>query len=187
MERLMAHAIERGSVEFVGRLTPQEVPRFFAGVDVFLFPSRFEGFGFSLVEAMMAGSVPIVSRIAGITDFIIEEGVTGLLCDIGDEAAFARAVGRLHGDRALLESLGAAAAKAARARFTSARMGADYARLFQELVASPVPKPTPLPWSQFRLPAPLRPTWRSRLPKPLRRFVRACATGMAGHFKPRIS
>ena len=175
MEKLMASAVENGSVQFTGRLTPWEIPWFFAGVDVFLFPSRFEGFGFSLVEAMMTGSVPVVSRIAGITDFIVEDGVTGLLCEIGDEAAFADAVARLHGDRPLLERLGAAAASAARERFASARMGADYARLFRRLVASPVPKAPPLPWSEYRLPAPLRATWRSRFPKPLRRFARACA------------
>ena len=174
MEKLMAHAIERGSVEFTGRLTPQEIPEFFAGVDVFLFPSRFEGFGFSLVEAMMAGSVPVVSRIAGITDYIVDDGVTGLLCDIGDESAFASAITRLHGDRPLLERLGTAAASVARKRFTSARMGADYERLFRHLVASPVPKAPTVAWSQFRLPRLLRQTWRNRCPKPLRKFARAC-------------
>lgn len=178
MEKLMACAIERGSVEFIGRLTPPEIPGFFAGVDVFLFPSRFEGFGFSLVEAMMAGSVPVVSRIAGITDFIVDDGVTGLLCGIGDEAAFAGVVARLHGDRPLLERLGTAAARAARERFASARMGADYARLFHRLAASPVPKAPALSWSKYRLPAPLRATWRSRFPKPVRKFARACAGTM---------
>ena len=182
MEKLMVAAVEDGSVAFAGRLTPKEIPGFFAGVDVFLFPSRFEGFGFSLVEAMMTGSVPVVSRIVGITDFIVEDGVTGLLCKIGDERAFARAIARLHGDRSLLERLGATAAHAARERFTSARMGADYARLFRQLVATPVPKAPPLPWTEYRLPTLLRDTWRSRLPRPLRRFVRACLGVMLPNF-----
>lgn len=179
LERLLSASVARGAVEFVGRLTPREVPRFFAGIDLFLFPSRFEGFGFSLVEAMMAGCVPVVSRIAGITDFIICEGFTGLLCEIGDEPGFAEAIAGLHLDRDKLEECSAATAIAARGRFRSARMASDYATLFQQLVASPVPKPAPLPWSQFRLPEPLRPTWRSRVPKPVRRFLRPAAA-MAG-------
>jgi hypothetical protein len=116
--------------------------------------------------------VPVASRIEGITDFILEDGRTGLLCDVGDEAGFAAAIARLHADRAMLAAVSTATARAARERFTVERMAADYARVFTE-VAGAAASAGPLPWSQFRLPEPFQPTWRDRVPRPVRQLARA--------------
>lgn len=173
LEKQLAGSVAAGCARFVGRLTPNQVPGFLAGVDAFLFPSRFEGFGFALVEAMMAGCVPVSSRIEGITDFILEEGQTGLLCGIGKEDEFARAIERLHLDRALLRRMNQAAAASARTRFHCERMAADYANLFTGLIRHPTPRMAPLPWTDFALPAPFRPSWRSFVPKPVKKMIRA--------------
>ena len=62
-------------------------------------PSRFEGFGFSLIEAMAAGCVPIVSRIHGVTDWIVEDGKTGFVCGIDKPREFAERLIQLSKDR----------------------------------------------------------------------------------------
>ena len=59
--------------------------------DLFLFPSRFEGFPFALIEAMAHGLPAVATRFGG-ADEIIESGRDGLLVPIGDVPAFAAAI-----------------------------------------------------------------------------------------------
>jgi glycosyltransferase involved in cell wall biosynthesis len=49
----------------------QPSPRLIAGHDVFCLPSRFEGFGLSALEAMLAGRVLLVSERAGIARHVL--------------------------------------------------------------------------------------------------------------------
>ena len=93
----MAGEVDAGRVEFVGPIGPADVPGFLAETDVFAFTSHFEGCPNALLEAMMAGAVPVSWRLPGITDFLIDHGRTGFLCDVGDTGRFAalrRVVGR---------------------------------------------------------------------------------------------
>jgi glycosyltransferase involved in cell wall biosynthesis len=70
-------------------------------------PTRTEGFPVSLLEAMGAGLIPVVSRIeSGVPD-LVEPGVTGLLPEVGDVEGFVDAVSRLAADRASLERMSA--------------------------------------------------------------------------------
>lgn len=54
-----------------------------AGFDVFVLPSRYEGFPFAILEAMAAGLPCIVSDVDGNREAIID-GECGLLCRAGD-------------------------------------------------------------------------------------------------------
>jgi len=63
-----------------------------------LLPSRFEGFPNAALEALAHG-IPVVARIAGDIEDIVEDGTTGVLVRSDDPAAFARAI-----ERALTDS-----------------------------------------------------------------------------------
>jgi glycosyltransferase involved in cell wall biosynthesis len=84
-------------VEFRGRLTPTQVSALYAAHDVLAMPSRFEGFGVVLAEALVAG-LPCVARRAFAMPEIVEEGVTGALVDSEDPDELASALDRLLGD-----------------------------------------------------------------------------------------
>lgn len=58
------------SVELRGWLPPQKVRESLAEATAFVFPSRHEGFGIALVEAMAAGCPVIASRVGGVPEVV---------------------------------------------------------------------------------------------------------------------
>ena len=71
-----------------------DVARIMAVCDIFCLPSRNEGMGKVLVEAMAMGKPIIASSIGGIPD-IVRSGENGILVPVGDAAAWAEAIARL--------------------------------------------------------------------------------------------
>jgi N-acetylgalactosamine-N,N'-diacetylbacillosaminyl-diphospho-undecaprenol 4-alpha-N-acetylgalactosaminyltransferase len=86
-----------------------------ARADVFVLPSRYEGFPNALVEAMALGRPCIATRCATGPDEILDDGLTGLLVPVDDEGALGRSVVRLLRDPAFRERLGDAARERAAA------------------------------------------------------------------------
>lgn len=58
-------------VKFIGSIT--DVPRLLRTLDIFILPSRFEGFGISLIEAMAMGIPSIASNLNGPSEIIGDE------------------------------------------------------------------------------------------------------------------
>jgi glycosyltransferase involved in cell wall biosynthesis len=149
LESQMSREMRTGQVEYVGAITPDKVPQFLTGIDVIIFTSHFEGFPNALLEAMMAGCVPVSWLIEGITDFIIEEGKTGFICQTGDYACFSKHVETLAGDRIILQIMSEQTSHTARERFTDQKAASAYAALIKEVMDQPPPPWTPKPWSKF--------------------------------------
>ena len=75
------------------RSTRREKPAFFAGAAATLFPSDWpEPFGLVMIESLAAGT-PVIALRRGSVPEVIEDGVTGFICDDVDEMV--SAVGRL--------------------------------------------------------------------------------------------
>lgn len=132
-------------VRFVGSVSPAAVSQYLAEADVFVLPSRFEGFGLTLAEAMSVGCVPIASRIAGVTDFVLDHGKTGLLFRVGDTAEAAFLIRSLTNDKARLTAMRETCIAQAKERFAVQKMGGAYAALVRQLLVSPRPNFQPLP------------------------------------------
>jgi glycosyltransferase involved in cell wall biosynthesis len=139
-------------VRFLGAVAAEQVPAIMAEHDVLVFPSRFEGFGLTLAEAMAAGCVPVASAIRGVTDVLIDHGRTGLLFPVGDLDRAAREIRRIVGEPGLLERLFAAAKAEAVSRFDSDRAAGAYAELLQALRSDPPAIAEPLPLHRWRYP-----------------------------------
>lgn len=98
--------------------------------DVFVLPTRFEGFPVSLLETMASGLVPIVSLLPGGISEVVEEGVTGYHPLPGNREAFADAIIDLAQDRARLDAMGARCRKLVMAQFDIRERVKSYQRLF---------------------------------------------------------
>lgn len=75
-----------GNVRLLGRR--DDVPNLLAGADVMLLTSHREGMPNVVLEAQTAG-LPVVATRAGASPQIIDDGVTGHVCEIGDIDALA--------------------------------------------------------------------------------------------------
>ncbi len=125
--------IEQGlgnNLTITGRVPPPKVAKILAESDIFLLPTRIEGFGLAIVEAMMCGAVPVVTKLAGITDTIITHNETGFLIDIDDIEGFASAIIALLSNPVRIEEMRKATQQTAQERFALSRMISDYEKLF---------------------------------------------------------
>lgn len=88
-----------------------------AGIDIYAFPSLYEGFPYAILEAMRAGCAIVSTDVGGIRE-AMTDGVEGLLVPPGSSAALAEAIERLLGDADLRATLGRAARERYAAQFT---------------------------------------------------------------------
>jgi glycosyltransferase involved in cell wall biosynthesis len=93
-----------GALEGVVELGPvddRELPGLYAGALAFVLPSRYEGFGLTVLEAMACGTPVVTSNVTALPELV---GDAGLLADPGDRTAIADAVERAIGDQRLREA-----------------------------------------------------------------------------------
>ena len=99
---------EAGGLAERVKFTPyEETGVFFDAIDVLCAPSREEGFGLSILEAMRFGRPVIASRVGGIPDLVTDE-ITGLLVEPDRPEELDRAIRRLSGNPQERETFGAA-------------------------------------------------------------------------------
>lgn len=111
-----------------------EIEKYYGAADLFVLPSVREGLPNVALEAMASGLPCIVSRLPGVTDALVTEGVDGLLVGPRDRRALAQALARLLGDSNMRSRLGNAARQTIEARFSLVQTAAHYLDLYQELI-----------------------------------------------------
>jgi len=160
------------NVRFCGSVPYEDVPEVLAEADIFLFPSRYEGFGLSLVEAMACGCVPVASAIRGVTDMIIDDQNIGCLFPIGNWRQAADCISRLAADPARLHGMSLAASRSARSRFSIERIAYEYMSVMDIVVRAPRPLKPSLDVTRWSYPRGLRDGWRTFLPEGVKQRLR---------------
>ena len=117
-------------IRIYGPTPPEKISDLMTSAHLLLHPTNLEGFGLVIIEAMMCGTVPVVSKLAGVTDQIVQDGETGLLVTPLDVEGFARAIITLHSDSNLYRSMSGKAQHAAVENFSLDRMMNQYEELF---------------------------------------------------------
>jgi len=129
LERL---AVKLGIADHVHMLGfQQDVRPVLAALDVFVLPSRWEGFGLATLEAMAAGLPVVVTNVPGSRDLVQHEQ-TGLVVPPNDSDALAQAIARCLSHAELAAQLGRQARIAAGA-FSVQRMVDRYEQLYLAL------------------------------------------------------
>ncbi len=115
-------------VHFTGYV--EDLPAHLVALDIVTVPSENEAFSLALVEAMAAGCAVIASRVGGMAE-IVEDGLTGLFVEPGNEWALLAAISRLLTDKPLREKLGNLARANVIERFDRAHVIERIERLYQ--------------------------------------------------------
>src|SRR6185503_8802276 len=100
--------------------------------DLGLFTSETESFCLSILEAMCFGCPSVATCVGGIPE-VVEDNVSGRLVPFGDADGLAQAVGELIDDPVRRKTLGAAAQRRARERFSADKIVAQYEALYQRV------------------------------------------------------
>jgi glycosyltransferase involved in cell wall biosynthesis len=117
LRRLASAASWPDLVVCLGAVREECLIALYRGAAALVYPSRYEGFGLPVIEAMACGTPVIASRAASLPEVV---GDAGILIDPDDVAGWGRAIVRVLTDSELRDRMGAAGVDRA-AEFTWAR------------------------------------------------------------------
>ncbi len=116
LRQALGHLQDR--VEFLGHVDRESLPGVLARASIAVFPSHMETQGIVIVEAMAAGKPVVISK-TGPGPEVVDDGVSGLLCDPYDPGSIAEKAILLLRDFELRARMGAAARARAEAVFSN--------------------------------------------------------------------
>jgi N-acetyl-alpha-D-glucosaminyl L-malate synthase BshA len=135
VERQAAEAGLTDLVDFVGE--QYEVVSWLSTADLFLLPSAQESFGLAALEAMACEVPVIASRVGGLPE-VIDDGVTGFICDPDDLETMVNLGVRMLTDASLAGTIGLAAAQSVRSRFCASVVVPQYEQYYEDVLAGRV-------------------------------------------------
>jgi len=104
----------RARIVYEGFQPPEKLPFYFTKADVFVLPSRYDGWGVVLNQALGAGLPILCSDAVGAGRDLVEEGVNGTRFVSGDSGSLLRAMEGLASNPQLAAAQGEASARKAR-------------------------------------------------------------------------
>jgi glycosyltransferase involved in cell wall biosynthesis len=126
---LRARAGER--VQFLGRVSDDDLVALYRGAAAYADATLYEGFGYQILEAMACGAPVVASSLTSIPEVV---GDAGLLCDPHDPDAIAFALERVLDEPGFAESLRERGFAQA-ARFTWGRTGERFGAILDDVLA----------------------------------------------------
>jgi glycosyltransferase involved in cell wall biosynthesis len=102
--------------------------------DIFVLPSRFEGFPLAVLEALLAERPVVATDVGSVSEAVIT-GETGFLVPPDDADALAAAIRQLLADIQLQRRMGARGRQLVLSHFTAAHMARSFSELYRELLA----------------------------------------------------
>jgi glycosyltransferase involved in cell wall biosynthesis len=106
LEGMVPEAL-RNRVVFLGHREPHEIPEVFAAAHVFCLPSRHDGWGVVVNEAIGAELPVVVSDAVGAGHDLVRNGINGYLTRTDDQEHLAEVLDRIVGDAGLRGRLAA--------------------------------------------------------------------------------
>lgn len=116
-----------------GLVSEEALQAHYRNADIFVAPSRYESFGLIFLEAMRVGVACIGTRIGGIAE-VIEDGVTGILCEPNDANSLKEAMEHLVTQHALRQKLSRNSYVSFVKHFSDASMAQSCANVYQQLI-----------------------------------------------------
>jgi glycosyltransferase involved in cell wall biosynthesis len=123
-----------GRFQFVGAVS--DLRKHLAAADIFVLPSRSEGFSNAIIEAMAAGLAVIATDVGGNAE-AVEDGVSGVIVPPEDPDALAEAIAELLADPVRTRIMGSAGKAIAAKRFSVHAMMDHTTNAYRRLLSTP--------------------------------------------------
>lgn len=135
--RKLVSDLKLTGVKFCGVASRSEIGRYYDQADIFINASRLDNMPVSILEAFAAGT-PVISTAPEGMRFLVEDGRTGLLSQVGDADMLAANVVRVLRDPALAHHLTSNAFEELK-RYRWETVREQWLRLYRELALQTVP------------------------------------------------
>ncbi|MHA2221054.1 MAG: glycosyltransferase [Candidatus Thorarchaeota archaeon] len=119
IEKIIDEKGMRDRVHLVGYIPDEKIKSFYQQARVFVLPSTFEPFGMTALEAIACGTPAIVSKFAGVSEFLIDiDHTDSIVTNPTDTQKFASAILEILEDQKLAEQIGLEGMKTVRKSFS---------------------------------------------------------------------
>lgn len=132
LERLAKDLNLRERIIFLG--ARKNIAEILSGIDIFVFPSLWEGLGLAVLEAAAAGKPIVASRVGGIPE-IIDDGKTGILVEPKNVKSLADGLEHVLLGKVDAREMGERAREMVKKKFSAEKMVEEYEKLYKELLA----------------------------------------------------
>lgn len=95
---------------FLGHLDQNKLGKLYASADIFVFPSISESYGNVVMEATACGCIPVIARGGG-SQALVEDNVTGFMCEPNDARDYIEKIRVLLNDTGLRDRMKAEGSK----------------------------------------------------------------------------
>ena len=126
------HNVDKNIVS-LGRLTESEIVDIYNLCDIFLAPTRLEGFGLTIAEAMACAKPIVATDCSAIPELVINEK-GGFLCKIDDVNDFCNKITYLSENRGVAQKMGGYNRARVEEFFSLDTMGQNYLDLYMKLL-----------------------------------------------------
>ncbi|KKT78615.1 MAG: hypothetical protein UW73_C0001G0062 [Microgenomates group bacterium GW2011_GWB1_44_8] len=117
----------------IGRPSDKTIIKLYNQCDAFLFPTRLEGFGYVVVEAMACAKPIIATDCSSLSEIVINNK-GGLLCKIDDINDFVAAIHTLADNKTLRKRMGKFNQRQVVKRFDLLKMGRQYVKFYKTVI-----------------------------------------------------
>ncbi len=131
--RTHARSTRAANLHPLGYLSPTALVEAYNRCDIFLFPSRLEGFGYPVAEAMACGKPVVATNYSSLPE-LVDAGQGGLLCPRDDIDAFVESIHQLAANPDRRLRMGAYNRAKVERLFSLRQTVDNYLQLYQELV-----------------------------------------------------
>ncbi len=122
------------NTECLGYLSEEELIAEINKADIVFQPSRREGFGFSILEAMACGKPVVATNCSAIPE-LIDDGKGGYLCEVNSVEQMVGAIRKLAQSAELRRKMGVYNREVVLKRFTLGQMANQYSALYRNLLS----------------------------------------------------
>lgn len=118
---------------FLGHVSDNTLRLLYSSCDLFVLPSRLEGLGIVILEAMASGKPVVATNVGGIPE-LVKSGQNGILVEAGEEGKLASAIVKVLSDNSLPKTIGGNNMKKAQEHYSWEAAARKAERLYNDLI-----------------------------------------------------